>query len=275
MAGGGTGRTGRARPGSCVEVSVPSGRDGRRKTSETSEGDEQPGAAWLGVEELQIGLARVPSELGRQAQAQEPQAQPLGLSPSPRARERRRPKRVQHLVGQHAEAPEQGVAVEVVDGRLPDRELTELGDALLDDGAPVVAAPRGECVDALDVAGWLPDMEYWQLLASVDVVVDLTTCEDCLVCGAYEAVAVGQPLVLSDTASLRNYFRRGVVFTRNEPKAIADALSDALARSGELRAEMLEFRVQLREEWAVLGKQFAKLVGCNTVHRRSPSATDG
>jgi len=55
---------------------------------------------------------------------------------------------VQELIGHHAQAPEQGVAAQVADGRLSDRELPELGDALLDHRALIVAPPGGEGVGA-------------------------------------------------------------------------------------------------------------------------------
>jgi glycosyltransferase involved in cell wall biosynthesis len=124
---------------------------------------------------------------------------------------------------------------------------------------------RAAATPSIVFTGWLPDLEYWRLLASVDVVVDLTTREDCLVCGAYEAVAVGQPLILSDTAALRNYFRRGVVFTGNEPEAISVAITDALGRRDELRAEMAAFQPELQRDWARLGEEFVALVGCDGV----------
>jgi glycosyltransferase involved in cell wall biosynthesis len=57
------------------------------------------------------------------------------------------------------------------------------------------------------LTGFLPENDYLDLLRRADVLMDLTTREDCLVCGAYEAVALGKPLVLSDTRALRNHFR--------------------------------------------------------------------
>lgn len=48
-----------------------------------------------------------------------------------------------YLVGKDTEAPEEGVAAEVIDGGASQAELAEFGDALFDDRSLVVAAPGG------------------------------------------------------------------------------------------------------------------------------------
>ena len=58
---------------------------------------------------------------------------------------------MEHLVRQAAQRPEEPIAVPVVDGRLPHRELTQLLDPLLDHSSGIVAPPSGEGVDAGDV----------------------------------------------------------------------------------------------------------------------------
>jgi glycosyltransferase involved in cell wall biosynthesis len=75
------------------------------------------------------------------------------------------------------------------------------------------------------LTGFLPEADYVALLSTADVIVDLTFIEDCLVCGAYEAVALGKPLVTSDTAALREYFRMGTVYTRHDPQSLAAAIT--------------------------------------------------
>ena len=100
------------------------------------------------------------------------------------------------------------------------------------------------------LTGFLPDVEYEQLLRDATVIVDLTAMENCLVCGAYEAVALGKPLVTSDTAALRAHFRRGTVFTRHDPESLAHAIDRALERRETLADEMQSLRPELEREWA-------------------------
>jgi glycosyltransferase involved in cell wall biosynthesis len=95
------------------------------------------------------------------------------------------------------------------------------------------------------LTGFLPEDAYVALLGSADVIVDLTAIEDCLVCGAYEAVALGRPLVTSDTAALRGYFRQGTVYSRHDSVSLADAITYALAHRDRLAAEMRDLKPDL------------------------------
>ncbi|MBW1782866.1 MAG: glycosyltransferase, partial [Deltaproteobacteria bacterium] len=76
--------------------------------------------------------------------------------------------------------------------------------------------------------GFLSDQDYVDLLYSCDAVIDLTVMQNCLVCGAYEAVALGKPVILSGTEALKKYFSKGAVYTENRPWEIAAAIMHAL-----------------------------------------------
>jgi len=99
------------------------------------------------------------------------------------------------------------------------------------------------------LTGFLPTEAYQDLLRSVDAVMVLTTAEENLVCGGYEAVAAGKPLILSDTGALRSYFNRGTVFTKNSPAAIAESITRAVDRVAELTPEIEALREQLTRGW--------------------------
>jgi len=123
------------------EALGPSGQDAERPEQARPEG--------LVAQELEVVLAGVRRELA--GQAEEPATEPLGLSASPVSGEAERAEHVQDLIGHGSEAPEQGIAVQVVDGGLADRELPELLDPLLDEGPTVVGPPGGQDVDAVEV----------------------------------------------------------------------------------------------------------------------------
>lgn len=86
--------------------------------------------------------------------------------------------------------------------------------------------------------GYLPVGAYHELLLKSAVIVDLTENENCLVCGAYEAMAAEVPLVTSDTACLRGYFTAGTLFTTHDPAGIARAVRTAFAEAESLRREI-------------------------------------
>lgn len=100
------------------------------------------------------------------------------------------------------------------------------------------------------LTGFLPEEEYVRLLYGVDLTVDLTSRDDCLVCGAYESVAAGTPMLLSDTPTTRDYFSRGAVYTHNDATAIAEKLDLARSRHPELKQEVAQLGAELTERWS-------------------------
>mgnify|MGYP005812147565 CR=1 FL=1 len=92
--------------------------------------------------------------------------------------------------------------------------------------------------DNLEVMGFLPENEYFHYLARSKVVIDLTTRSDCLVCGAYEAIAAGVPSILSDTAVNREVFIKGVVFSECNNLALIEALNNVFREHGSLLSEV-------------------------------------
>lgn len=99
------------------------------------------------------------------------------------------------------------------------------------------------------LTGYLSEEAYLGLLKGCDVVVDLTGLEDCLVCGAYEAVALGKPLVLTDTPALRDYFYKGSVYTQNHPEEIRGAIRTAVMNRENLSAEIRALKEELIRAW--------------------------
>jgi glycosyltransferase involved in cell wall biosynthesis len=97
--------------------------------------------------------------------------------------------------------------------------------------------------------GYLVEKMYWQFLAQSRVICDLNLKPDCLVCGAYEGLALAKPLVLSDNPATREIFGRAAVLTSNEPEDIANALRTALEQGDELAANAAEVRETFRAQW--------------------------
>ncbi len=82
------------------------------------------------------------------------------------------------------------------------------------------------------VAGFLDDGAYVGLLARADAVVVLTDREDTLLSGAWEAIALGRPLVLSGTRALRTTFGDGATYVGDDADSIAAGIDTALADTG-------------------------------------------
>jgi glycosyltransferase involved in cell wall biosynthesis len=99
------------------------------------------------------------------------------------------------------------------------------------------------------LTGFLPEEEYWSLLAASDVIMDLTTMDDCLVCGAYEGMAVGNPLVLSGNRASVELFHDAALFTDNSVASLASVVRDARGQYAALRARMPAARERIDRLW--------------------------
>jgi glycosyltransferase involved in cell wall biosynthesis len=96
--------------------------------------------------------------------------------------------------------------------------------------------------------GYVPEEDFYSHLARSQVVLDLTSNENCLLCGAYEAMAAEKPLVTSDTRALRNYFTHGALFTQHEPESIARCIESAYRDRAALQSQIVEWKGRAVEE---------------------------
>ncbi|WP_375177138.1 glycosyltransferase [Marinobacter mobilis] len=94
------------------------------------------------------------------------------------------------------------------------------------------------------LTGFVPDDKYRELMSGSDFVIDLTYRENCLVCGAYEAMAAGVPCIVSDFEVSRLVFRKGFVYSKNNSVSILESISFAIENLEELRESILNYRVE-------------------------------
>ncbi len=102
------------------------------------------------------------------------------------------------------------------------------------------------------LTGYLHEQEFNALLFRCDVAMVLTTRDNCLLCGAYEGVAAGKPLLLSDTRALRNYFSKGAVYIENTADLIARGIEDSRSRHASIRQEVAELKNMRNSEYKLL-----------------------
>jgi glycosyltransferase involved in cell wall biosynthesis len=109
--------------------------------------------------------------------------------------------------------------------------------------------------------GFVSRHEYARLLFSAAVVVVLTADADCLPCGAYEAIAARRPIVLSDTALLRDTFGDGPHFVTHDPSATAAAIVRAAREPREERLQHTRARLvsEFEREWREFNRELERL----------------
>jgi len=112
----------------------------------------------------------------------------------------------------------------------------------------------------VEFCGFLPDTDYWALLSSVDGVVDLTRTDHCLVCGAYEALAIGKPMLLSRSLASVELFGECALYTDNTPTDIRRQLARLSAQAVPLHAAVVSSRSRLQRSWSVLATELTRMV---------------
>jgi glycosyltransferase involved in cell wall biosynthesis len=122
-------------------------------------------------------------------------------------------------------------------------------------------AQRASLPANVRLTGFVSESDYTQLLRTADVIVDLTTRENCLLCGAYEAVSVHKPLVVSDTAALRELLEDAALYCENDARSIAAAITSALDQSSALEHSARQRDSVLRTVWERRRNDLVNLLG--------------
>jgi len=150
-----------------------------------------------------------------------------------------------------------------------DEPIAEVFEAI--QGTDTVVYVTGDCrrmskdaaakVSAnIHFCGFLPDADYWALLNSVDGVVDLTRTEHCLVCGAYEALAIGKPMLLSRNSASMELFGACALYSDNTPPDIKRELARLREQSVSLQAAAIAGRSRLERSWSALAAELMRTV---------------
>lgn len=99
------------------------------------------------------------------------------------------------------------------------------------------------------LTGFLSYGQYLSLLHKADAIMDLTTRDNTLLMGGFEAVSLGTPLITSDWPVLKDYFSLGTVHVSNTVENICEGVRRVLSDGDGLRLEMQQLRDQLQREW--------------------------
>jgi hypothetical protein len=94
----------------------------------------------------------------------------------------------------------------------------------------------------LTLLGFVSESDYINYFRGALAVIDLTTRDNCLVCGAYEAVALGVPALISDSRINREIFYKGFAYTGNSAPEITENILDVIENNKKLRTEINYFK---------------------------------
>lgn len=119
---------------------------------------------------------------------------------------------------------------------------------------------RGETQDNWHLTGYLPYEHYVGLLRSVDAILDLTTSDHTLLMGAFEAVALGKPLITSNWPILQDYFSMGTVHVSNTVEGLVGGIQQAQTEQESLKHGIVALEKQLTLEWEQAYRQLRQLM---------------
>jgi len=91
--------------------------------------------------------------------------------------------------------------------------------------------------------------EYYNLISNADCLLALTYEDDCLQSGAYEALGVEVPIVISDSKALRDYFGESAIYTDHNPINIASNIQKAIKNRMKLQINEINIKNLRNEEF--------------------------
>jgi glycosyltransferase involved in cell wall biosynthesis len=122
----------------------------------------------------------------------------------------------------------------------------------------------------VEFTGFLPDAEYVGLVLGSDAIICLTTLPHTMQRGAYEAVYLGKPVVLSNTELLRTAFDKGGVHVDNTVQAIVKGVRQMKEHLRKYQQEIQILRLEKLEKWNAVE---AELRGLCLERGTEPSST--
>lgn len=97
--------------------------------------------------------------------------------------------------------------------------------------------------------GYIPDEQFYGLLAAAQVVMSLTTEDHTIQSGASEALWLGKPVITSDWPVLRTYFSQGAILVDNTAEAIEQAITTMQAHLPAFETGIRQLQQTRQAEW--------------------------
>lgn len=99
------------------------------------------------------------------------------------------------------------------------------------------------------LTGFISEEDYQSLLSSAEIIIVITEQEYTLTCGAYEAVALGKPMILGNTRTIKEYFHKGAVYTDPKASEITDSMFFSVEHIQKNREQVEDLKNILRKDW--------------------------
>ena len=100
------------------------------------------------------------------------------------------------------------------------------------------------------LAGFITESEYAEMLSIADFTLVFTKHEFILNCGSYESISAGKPMILSNTITIRNFFKKGAIYCEElTGRGISEAITQMKENLGRLNEEIRHEKPRLKNAW--------------------------
>jgi glycosyltransferase involved in cell wall biosynthesis len=141
-------------------------------------------------------------------------------------------------------------------GRLPAVQFQISGDTRRARPAWLASHPPN-----VTFTGFLSTEDFWSCVRDASAVLTLTTREDTILRGGWEAMFMEKPLITSRTPALQQYFTRGAVFVDHTSDSIAAGVADAMAHLEELGRQAKLLREEKYATWCEERDRLVRIAG--------------
>ena len=114
--------------------------------------------------------------------------------------------------------------------------------------------------DNVHFTGFLPRESFYDLMASSQAVMCLTTRDHTMQNGACEALSMARPIITSRWSLLQSYFSQGTVYVDNTAEAIADGVREMMLNHSRYEAEIRQLQAKQRLVWKSATRALAQVV---------------
>jgi glycosyltransferase involved in cell wall biosynthesis len=115
--------------------------------------------------------------------------------------------------------------------------------------------------DNVHLTGFVPTDDYFGLLSAASAVMVLTTRDNTMQCGAYEALSLEQPIITSNWKILRDSFDAAAVYVDNTPADVAAGVRRVIADHQAFKKAAREQRRRRRDYYFGVRDQILNEVG--------------
>lgn len=112
----------------------------------------------------------------------------------------------------------------------------------------------------IKLLGFVSEENYVDIFSNATMAIDLTTRDNCLVCGAYEALALQIPCVITDSRINREIFCNGFSYTQNDAHSISLAIdqtySNIIKQKEDIKNQAISHTENVRQKVNLIKNTF-------------------